>query len=217
MYLVKTPAFIRSLFPNFVWNMNGSGKKIYLTFDDGPIAEVTPWVVEQLAIYNAKATFFCVGDNIIKHPDVFQQLLESGHQIGSHTFNHLNGWMTDNLPYFHNVRHAANLVPTNLFRPPYGKLKPSQANFLLRHYDIVMWDILSGDFDSNISKQQCLDHVLDYAQDGSIIVFHDSLKTIDKLETVLPIVLKHFADQGYQFDIVQKQRVSAEVQVLATA
>ena len=154
MYLVKTPKFIQELFPNFTWKVPSEDKVIYLTFDDGPIPDVTPWVLEQLAQYNAKATFFCVGDNIEKHPEVFEQVRAAGHSIGNHSFNHLNGWSSDNIPYFHNIRHCANLTKTILFRPPYGKLRPRQTQFLLRHYRIVMWDVLSGDFDPNITEEQ---------------------------------------------------------------
>lgn len=207
MYLVKTPQLIQNLFPNFTWRIPTTEKVIYLTFDDGPIPEVTPWVLEQLAAYNAKATFFCVGENIQKHPDVFQQVVDQGHAVGNHTFNHLNGWATDNIPYFHNVRHCANKVQTVLFRPPYGRLKPKQAQFLARHYRIVMWDVLSGDFDPNITPEQCLDNVVNNANPGSIVVFHDSLKTEGKLTQVLPQVLEHFTAEGYQFDSLNGQEL----------
>ena len=180
---------------------------MYLTFDDGPVPGVTPWVLEQLQAYHAKATFFCVGDNIRKHPHVFQKVIASGHAVGNHTFNHLNGWTTENIPYFHNVRHCANQVHSVLFRPPYGRLKPKQAQFLQRHYRIVMWDVLSGDFDPKISAEQCLANVTDNAEPGSIIVFHDSLKAEDKLRTVLPQVLEHFSRQGYQFEKLNEQEV----------
>lgn len=200
MYLVKTPKVIQSLFPNFTWRIPTKEKTIFLTFDDGPIPEVTPWVLEQLAAYNAKATFFCVGDNVKKHSSTFQAVLDQGHSVGNHTFNHLNGWTSENIPYFHNVRHCAHLVNSSLFRPPYGKLKPSQAQFLQRHYRIIMWDVLSGDFDPNLSKEQCLSNVTDKVVPGSIVVFHDSLKAEEKLRYVLPKVLKRFAAEGYSFE-----------------
>ena len=207
MYLVKTPAFIQNLFPNFIWSIPTREKVIYLTFDDGPIPEVTPWVLQQLAIHNAKATFFCVGDNVKKHLDVYEQVLHDGHSIGNHTFNHLNGWGTDNLPYFHNIRHCAHLVNSKLFRPPYGKLKPRQIQFLQRHYRIVMWDVLSGDFDPKLSQDQCLSNVLEKTKEGSIVVFHDSLKAADKLRFVLPKVLNHFSDLGYRFEALNPQAI----------
>jgi peptidoglycan/xylan/chitin deacetylase (PgdA/CDA1 family) len=211
MYLVKTPKFIQELFPNFTWRIPSQEKVLYLTFDDGPIPEVTPWVLEQLAAYNAKATFFCVGENIQQHPKVFQQVVDAGHAIGSHTFNHMNGWITDNLPYFHNVRHAANLTKTVLFRPPYGKLRRRQTQFLLRHYRIVMWDILSGDFDPSISKEQCLNNVTRHAEPGSIVVFHDSLKAKDKLQYALPRALAYFAEQGYRFEALNEQEIPSNL------
>lgn len=205
MYLIKTPQFIQNLFPNFTWRIPTDEKEIYLTFDDGPIPEVTPWVLEQLAQFDAKATFFCVGDNIQKHPEVFKQIKKQGHSVGNHTFNHLNGWISDNIPYFHNVRHCASLTQSELFRPPYGRLKPKQAQFLQRHYRIVMWDVLSGDFDPNISKEQCLENVISNVHRGSIVVFHDSVKAFDKLEYVLPRVLEHFAERGYRFEPLKEE------------
>lgn len=216
MYLVKTPQIIQNLFPNFTWKIPAQEKVVYLTFDDGPIPAVTPWVLEQLKAFDAKGTFFCVGDNVRKYPDVFQQVVDAGHAVGNHTFNHLNGWTTENIPYFHNVRHCANRVNSVLFRPPYGRLKPKQAQFLQRHYRIVMWDVLSGDFDPKISAQQCLSNVVNNAEPGSIIVFHDSLKAKDKLQEVLPKVLRHFAEEGYQFGkLNERELILPEVRVSA--
>ena len=217
MYLIKTPHLIQNLFPNFTWKIPTTKKVLYLTFDDGPIPEVTPWVLEQLKQYDAHATFFCVGENIVKHREIFDQVVNAGHAVGSHTYNHLNGWTSDNIPYFHNVRHCANLVQTDLFRPPYGKLKPKQAQFLARHYRIVMWDVLSGDFDPKVSREQCLANVTKKAEAGSIIVFHDSLKTEGKLSYVLPKVLEHFSNLGYQFAKLKEQGVAQPGQLLKTA
>ena len=211
MYLVKTPQFIQSLFPNFFWKVPSDEKIIYLTFDDGPIPEVTPWVLKQLKAYDAKATFFCVGDNVKKHPEVFQDVLDHGHAVGNHTNNHMNGWSTDNIQYFHNVRNCARLVKSDLFRPPYGRLKPKQAQFLQRHYKIIMWDVLSGDFDPEISKDQCIYNVTSKAKKGSIIVFHDSLKAFEKLQYVLPKVLKHFHDLGYTFESLETKTLQEKI------
>ena len=200
MYFVKTPRVIQNLFPNFTWKVPTEEKTIYLTFDDGPNPDVTPWVLAQLAEYNAKATFFSVGEQIEKHPTIFQQVIEAGHTTGNHTYNHVSGWASDNIPFFHNARRCARLVNSSLFRPPFGRLKPKQAQFLQRHYRIVMWDVLSGDFDQNITKEKCLANVIKNAEAGSIVVFHDSAKAKDKLEFVLPKILSHFTELGYTFE-----------------
>ena len=199
MYLVKMPSLIQNLFPNFIWKFAAEEKKIFLTFDDGPIPEVTPWVLDQLAIRDAKATFFCVGENVCKYGDIYNDIIGQGHAVGSHTNNHLSGWGTDNIPYFHNVRRGARLVKSDLFRPPYGRIKPSQVPFLMRHYRIIMWDVLSGDFDPNLTNEQCLSNVMANTDRGSIVVFHDSLKAKEKLKFVLPKVLDEFSSRGFEF------------------
>lgn len=207
MYLVKTPLIIQELFPNFTWKIPTHDKVVYLTFDDGPIPEVTPWVLQQLSNFNAKATFFCVGDNVSKYPEIFQQVIDNGHSVGNHTFNHLNGWAVENIPYFHNVRHCAKLVHSNLFRPPYGRLTPTQSMFLQRHYNVVMWDVLSGDFDPKISREQCYENIVNNTKPGSIIVMHDSLKSKDKLEYVLPRILEYFTSKGYVFENITPEAI----------
>jgi peptidoglycan/xylan/chitin deacetylase (PgdA/CDA1 family) len=218
MYLVKTPKLVQALMPSFTWKVPTTEKVLYLTFDDGPIPEVTPWVLDTLASYDARATFFCVGDNVRRHPTVFQRILAEGHAIGNHTFNHLNGWDTENLSYFNNIRKCAQLVKSPLFRPPYGKIKPAQRQFLTRHFDIVMWDVLSGDFDPRLTREQCLANVVTYAQPGSIIVMHDSLKAESKLRYTLPLALEYFSARGYRFDpIVSKKGMVRPASTLATA
>jgi peptidoglycan-N-acetylglucosamine deacetylase len=182
-----------------------------------PIPEVTPWVLETLKKFNAKATFFCVGDNVNKNPTIFQQVLSEGHAIGNHTFSHINGWNSDNIPYFHDVRHCAKLVKSTLFRPPYGRLTPKQTQFLTRHYDIVMWDVLSGDFDQDISKEDCLKNVVSAAKRGSIIVFHDSLKAAERMMYALPRVLEYFAAKGYRFENLKEVMSSTMMQPLVSA
>lgn len=199
MYLVHTPQYVQALFPGLVWKMSGDQKEIFLTFDDGPIPEVTPWVLDTLRKHDAKATFFCVGDNVKKYPDIFQQVIEEGHTVGNHTLNHLSGWSTENISYFHNIRHCARMVHSGLFRPPYGKLKPSQLQFLQRHYRIVMWDVLSGDFDRDLKPEECSQNVIQHAGPGSIVVFHDSLKAETNLRYALPKVLEYFTAEGYVF------------------
>ena len=203
MYLVKTPRLLQNLLPTFTWRLPTEEKVIYLTFDDGPIPEVTPWVLDTLSAYNAKATFFCVGDNVKKNPSVFQRVLSEGHAVGNHTFNHLNGWNSENISFFHNVRHCAKLVKSSLFRPPYGRLTPKQAQFLTRHYKVVMWDVLSGDFDQTISNEDCLNNVMTSTKKGSIIVFHDSLKAAERMMFTLPKVLDHFSNKGYRFETIK--------------
>ncbi len=209
-YLVKTPKIIQQLFSKYQWKVTTDKKEIYLTFDDGPIPEITPWVLEQLQKYQAKATFFCVGDNVSKYPEVFNSVVQEGHAIGNHTFNHLNGWKTATNSYVENVEKCAvtikkqqtKPIETNslLFRPPHGKIKPSQAKKLLQKgYKIILWDVLSGDFDPGLSKETCLNRVLKNTQKGSIIVFHDSEKAFKNLEYVLPKTLEHFSKKGYVF------------------
>lgn len=200
MYLVKTPKIVQALLPAYLWHIPTREKVLYLTFDDGPIPDVTPWVLDTLARHDAKATFFCVGENAVRHADIFHRLLAEGHTVGNHTHNHLNGWHTDTSTYLHNVRHCARVVKSDLFRPPHGRLLPQQRAFLERHYKIVLWDVLSGDFDPRLSAEQCLNNVLENARRGSIVVLHDSLKTVAKLRHVLPAVLRHFSGKGYRFE-----------------
>jgi peptidoglycan/xylan/chitin deacetylase (PgdA/CDA1 family) len=200
MYLIKTPSVIQKLFPNFYWKVETpkGDSVIYLTFDDGPIPQVTPWIQEQLAIFNAKATFFCVGNNARRYPELMEATLAARHTIGNHTMHHLDGWKSENVPYFHDVRHCALQVKSSLFRPPYGRLKPAQAQFLTRHYEV--WDVLSGDFDPELSADDCFNNVVRNARSGSIVVFHDSLKAEETVRAVLPRLLKHYADLGYRFE-----------------
>ena len=176
---------------------------IYLTFDDGPIPEATPFVMSVLEKYNAKATFFCIGDNIRKHPEIFQKLIEVGHAVGNHTFNHLKGWKTDDEVYLENFRLCDSLTRSRLFRPPYGRIKRSQISKLKDGFPglkIIMWDVLSGDFDLNLSPEKCLRNVLKATEAGSIVVFHDSLKAFERLEYVLPRALEYWNKRGYSFE-----------------
>lgn len=203
MYLSFTPKFLQNMFSDLVWRIESHEPTIYLTFDDGPIPEVTPWVLDVLDEFHAKATFFCVGQNVESFPQIFQEVKDRGHGIGNHTFNHISGWASDNRDYILNVRKGAIASGSRLFRPPYGRLRPSQTRFLKQHYKIVMWDVLSGDFDPQLSAHACYQNVIKNTREGSIIVFHDSLKSVDKLYSVLPKVLEYFTLQGYNFKAIE--------------
>lgn len=204
MNWVKIHWIIKKLFLNYVWDIPNSENKVYLTFDDGPTLEITEWTLNQLKEYNAKATFFCIGDNVRKFPKIFQKVINEGHSIGNHTFNHLNGWETSTSDYIENVKlyeiehNKLNTEHCKLFRPPYGKIKPSQSKILRKlGYKIMMWDIISYDFDAKISKEQCLENVLKNVKTGSIIVFHDSKKAFTNLEYALPRTLDFLKKKGF--------------------
>jgi peptidoglycan-N-acetylglucosamine deacetylase len=206
MYFIRTPDFVKSLFPSFIWTIKEDEKSIYLTFDDGPVPELTPWTLDILNQYQAKATFFCVGENVDRYPDIFQMILKEGHQVGNHTYNHLAGWNTENIDYFRNIRKCAQLVKTDLFRPPYGKLKPKQVEFISRHYKIVMWDVLSGDFDDDNTPERCMRNVVNNVKNGSIVVYHDSIKSMANLKGSLPKVIETLQSQGYIFKTLGAKR-----------
>ena len=204
-FWVKTNRIIKWIFPNYVWDIPNDGQKVFLTFDDGPTPEITEWVLEQLKKYNAKATFFCIGNNIEKYPEIFQKTIAEGHAIGNHTFDHLNGWKTTTEVYIENVKlyetQNPKLVTRNLFRPPYGKIKHSQSKILRKlGYKIIMWDVLSRDYDQSISATQCLENVLSNIETGSIIVFHDSVKAEHNLKYVLPKTLEFLKEKGFICD-----------------
>lgn len=188
------------IYPRFLWRMPATEKCIYLTFDDGPIPEVTPWVLEQLKKYDAAATFFCVGDNIRKHPETFQQVLSAGHSIGNHTYHHLNGWKTPVEDYLQNVAQFEELHATRLFRPPYGRIKKEQAQQILTHHRVIMWSVLTRDYSPALSPEKCLKNAIKNTQNGCIVLFHDSLKARENLEYVLPRYLRYFSRMGYRFE-----------------
>jgi peptidoglycan/xylan/chitin deacetylase (PgdA/CDA1 family) len=200
MRFAKMPLWVQKCFPHRVWRIPVSEKKLFFTFDDGPVPEATPFVLDTLSAYGAKATFFCVGDNVRKHPDIFRRVLEAGHAVGNHTQHHLNGWKTPTEQYLDNVAQCAEQVRSQLFRPPYGRLRPQQAAHLRAHYDIVMWDVLSMDYDREISGEQCLRNILRNASPGSIVVMHDSLKAERNLRYALPRALEHFRSEGFVFE-----------------
>lgn len=202
MYLVHTPWWLRALYPSLVWRMPVGEKVIYLSFDDGPHAQATPFVLDQLKNYGAKASFFCIGKNVVSHPHLYERILAEGHAVGNHTYQHVNGWRTANEHYFSEVRQTAAVVQSGLFRPPYGRITRAQASQLQSEkygMKVIMWDVLSGDFDTAISGERCLANVLKHTRDGSIVVFHDSAKAWDRMSYALPAVLAHFSGQGYVF------------------
>lgn len=208
---VKTNWIIKKIFSSYVWDIPNTENKIYLTFDDGPIPEITEWVLEELKKNNVKATFFCIGDNIAKHPEIFKKVIGEEHTVGNHTFNHLNGWKTTTERYLENFERceetiqkwAINNLNSKIFRPPYGKIKRAQAKAIRKlGYKIIMWDVLSVDFDSTLSQEKCLENVLSNVRSGSIIVFHDSIKAFKNLEFTLPKTLEFLKEKGFVFDVI---------------
>jgi peptidoglycan/xylan/chitin deacetylase (PgdA/CDA1 family) len=200
-YWIKTNSMIKRVFSNYIWEIPAVDKKVYLTFDDGPTPEITTWVLNQLKQYGAQATFFCIGENIHKNPNIFESIIQNGHAVGNHTYNHYNGWKTKTADYIENVFLCEELINQNtkLFRPPYGKIKKSQAKILLDlGFKIIMWDVLSADFDATISTEKCLNNVLRNISPGSIIVFHDSTKAFKNLEYALPRTLQFLKDNDYK-------------------
>jgi len=196
-YWIKTHKIIKRLFPKLIWDIPNNEKIVYLTFDDGPTIEVTNWVLNQLGIYESKATFFCIGKNIKQNPEIFNRIISDGHSVGNHTFNHLNGWKTPTDRYIDNSKFEVQ--NSRLFRPPYGKIKPNQARELRNlGYKIIMWDVLSADFDEKITPEKCLNNVISNVESGSIIVFHDSIKAFRNLEYVLPKTLQFLKQNGFE-------------------
>lgn len=202
-YLVRIPGLVKKIYPDYIWDIPSTDKKIYLSFDDGPHETATPFVLDELKKFNAKATFFCIGKNVVAHPEIYRRIIDEGHSAGNHTFNHLNGNKTGDDEYIADIKKAADYIDSNLFRPPYGRITRFQADILRnakQPYKIIMWNILSGDFDTSLSPEKCLENVVLKSRPGSIVVFHDSAKAWDRMSYALPRVLQHFADQGYSFE-----------------
>ncbi|PRD56972.1 polysaccharide deacetylase family protein [Sphingobacterium gobiense] len=202
MYFVTAPFFLRWYYPKVTFNKSRKEQKVYLTFDDGPIPEVTPFILNTLAAHHIKATFFCVGDNIAKNRDIYERILAEGHQVGNHTYNHLRGWDTDDSVYLDNIEKCQQLTGTTLFRPPYARAKKSQLKALYEQYEVVFWDVLSGDFDTQISPEKCYQNVIRHVKNGSIIVFHDNIKALPRLSYALPKVITYLQEKGYGFGIL---------------
>lgn len=200
MFIEQPPWFYRVLFPGVTWRVPSLKKKcVYLTFDDGPIPEVTPWVLDILEQYGVKATFFMVGDNVRKHPDVYRMVIERGHRVGNHTFNHIQGirYLTKN--YVANVEKAADYIPGRLFRPPHGHMRVPQLLRLRKKYKIIMWDVVTRDYNRKLSPERVLENVKRYARNGSIIVFHDSLKAENNMRWAMPRAIAWLKEHGYEF------------------
>lgn len=211
-FLAKYPALLKWLYPGRISRLL-TKDSVYLTFDDGPIPEVTPWVLDELKKHNARATFFCIGDNVRKHPEIFRRILEEGHCVGNHTYHHLNGWQTSSEEYLENIKKSEEIMKAsvsmhvdsknpkfNLFRPPYGRIKNSQARAIKKNgFEIVMWDVLSGDYDNDLSAEVCYQNVIKNTVPGSTIVLHDSLKAEKNLRELLPRLLKYYKIKGLEF------------------
>jgi peptidoglycan/xylan/chitin deacetylase (PgdA/CDA1 family) len=210
-YFVKTPWWLKRLYKRCVWDIPAREKVLYLTFDDGPHPEITPFVLDTLKQYNAKATFFCIGKNVAAHNEVYRAMLDNGHRAGNHTFHHLNGWKATDELYLKNILEAGKYIDSNLFRPPYGRITRFQVKLITgirnspmnNNFSIIMWDVLSGDFDLRLSGATCASYVIKNARPGSIVVFHDSEKAFPRLKEALPKTLEHFSKQGYRFEAIR--------------
>lgn len=204
-YFVKTPWWLQKIYHEAIWKAGGKEHQVYLTFDDGPHPRITPYVLDCLKQYQAKATFFCIGNNVRKYPAIYHQVIEAGHRVGNHTEHHLNGWKATDEKYLQDIAAAAGVIDSNLFRPPYGRIRKSQ---LKRLADLtpamktIMWDVLSGDFDLKLNSDQCIRNVIRHTSPGSIIVFHDSEKAFPRLEKTLPAVLENLSKRGFRFDVL---------------
>ena len=203
MFIEQVPGFVRNLFPKALWRMNPDEKAVYLTFDDGPIPVITPWVVDLLGHYGIKATFFMVGDNVRKHPQEYKLVVDAGHRVGNHTFNHLKGLFTDTREYIENVEKTDALIHSNLFRPPHGMLRRSQYKELSKRYQFVMWDLVTRDYSKRLSGEEVLGILKRLVRNGSIITFHDSLRSEENLKYALPRAIEWLLEQGYEFKVFE--------------
>lgn len=203
MFLASTPRLLRKCFSKeLIWKVDAEQKAVFLTFDDGPGPQTSPEILEILDKFKAKASFFCLGKNCEQFPSLFDSIKKSGHAIGNHTYSHLNGWNTHSKNYISDIEKSNAIIDSPLFRPPYGRIKPSQINILKKKYKIYMWSVLSGDFDPELPAEKCLQNSLRFVKPGAIIVFHDSLKAINKIKIVLPEFLKQVTDMGIIFKIL---------------
>jgi peptidoglycan/xylan/chitin deacetylase (PgdA/CDA1 family) len=204
-YFIRTPAWLRKIYPAYTWKINTDEKILYLSFDDGPHPIATPFVLDELKKAGAKASFFCIGKNVLNHPEIYRRILDEGHAVGNHTQNHLNGWKVPDADYLQDIAEAAKYIDTHLFRPPYGRITRFQSKYVagamgIKKAAIIMWDVLSGDFDETLNGKQCTENILLNSQNGSIIVFHDSEKAWPRMSVCLPGVLKYFSEKGFRFE-----------------
>ncbi|HEU4469802.1 MAG TPA: polysaccharide deacetylase family protein [Flavisolibacter sp.] len=202
-YFIRTPWLVRKAFASYTWKMPSEGEKIYLSFDDGPHPEITPWVLDRLKEHGVLATFFCIGNNVKRYPGIYERILAEGHAVGNHSYSHMNGWKTPVKEYVEDVQKASGLIKSSLYRPPYGRIRKAQAKQIGEDLSageagIIMWDVLSADFDRSFSPQQCLNNVTRHARPGSIVVFHDSEKAFRNLEYALPGTLNFMEERGYR-------------------
>ena len=198
--LIKTPTLIQFFFPSLLWSKKRDKKILYLTFDDGPYNMLSPFILDELKKYKAKATFFYLGSKAEKYPQLIKRCKDENHKIGNHSYSHPNGWKTKNSRYYQDIEKANKLLNSNLFRPPYGRIKPSQINHLKKYYKIIMWDILSWDFDKKTSAEECYNNIINNTKPGSIIVLHENEKSAKNVKEVLPKILSYFSSQGFKFE-----------------
>ncbi|MCF6366847.1 MAG: polysaccharide deacetylase family protein [Bacteroidales bacterium] len=203
--LIHPPKMVKNFFGSITWKINTEKKVIYLTFDDGPIPIITEKILKALDLFNAKATFFCVGENVKKHPSIYNEILAEGHTTGNHTYSHLQGLKTSTKEYLYNIKKAAEYIDSDLFRPPHGRMKVSQQNEIRKNYNIVLWDVLSLDYNKNISEEACLSNVKHFTRPGSVIVFHDSIKAEDNMFYALTQSLMLYNELGYKFETLNSQ------------
>jgi len=206
LFFITTPWWLRKLFPGCIWDIKTGGKVIYLSFDDGPHPTITPFVLSELKKYNAKATFFCIGDNVKKYPEIYQHAIDQGHGVGNHTMHHVNGWKTEDEQYLNDIAEAGKYIRSNLFRPPYGRVKKSQIRKLHTanpQLQIVMWSVLAGDWVATLSPEKCFHQIKSKVHPGCIIVFHDSEKANERMSYALPKLLEHFTKEGYTFNKIE--------------
>jgi len=203
MTLYSPPFWLKAIYPSgLTWNVRTSQREIFLTFDDGPIPEVTPLVLTILKKYNIKATFFCVGENVQKYPEIFEKVLNDGHAVGNHTFHHIKAWKTDYNTYLSEVEQCHQLVKSKLFRPPHGQINRKIARKIGKDYQIIMWSVLTADYDKSLSGGQCLNIAVKYTKPGAIVVFHDSMKAKERMEYALPLYIEYCLKEGFSFKVL---------------